>query len=148
MTRRNMVIALAAVAIAVAAAAIWFRTSRPPTDCEIARQMIEYNNSHVAEIKSKTDPDRGIEPSVDDYRPWAQRMHDYADRIHRADVSAPAHRLAADADRMVALVQQARSDAEPGGDPGGAPSSEQQYVELSKDFQTNMAALDAACPAS
>lgn len=147
MTRRDMVIALAAVAIAVAAAAIWFRTSRPPTDCEIARQMIEYNNSHVAEINPRP-TDGGIEPSVDDAPSWAQRMHDYADRIHRADVSAPAHRLAADADRMVALVQQARSDAEPGGDPGGAPSSEQQYVELSKDFQTNMAALDAACPAS
>jgi hypothetical protein len=70
-----------------------------------------------------------------------------AARITSADLAVHARRLVDDADKMVELVKKTRSDTSVPADPGAPPSWAQPYADLSKQFRSELVALDRACPA-
>jgi hypothetical protein len=108
--------------------------------------MIAYNKSQSQLLKASFDPGQGREASIDDYRLWAGNLHTYSARISVPEIAAPATRMAAEADQLVGIVEQARSStATP--DPTKPPRWAQQYADLARQFHDNLIALDHACPA-
>jgi CDP-diacylglycerol pyrophosphatase len=76
MTRRRRVWLSAMVVVVVIAAAaavviVRHTGSRPKTDCQVMREMIAYNKSQGKAFAAAFDPDQEREPTVADYRKWA-----------------------------------------------------------------------------
>ena len=108
--------------------------------------MIDYNQSQGRILANAFDPEQVREASASDYQNWANQLKLCADRISAPDLAVQAHRLADDANRMVELVKQARSDTSVPADPGAPPSWAQPYADLSKQFRGDLAALNRSCP--
>jgi hypothetical protein len=132
----------------VAGIAVIYTVSRngASADCTVAREMIAYNKSQDQLLNASFDPEQEREPSIDQYRQWAARLHTYSARISAPEIAAPAARMAAEADQMVGLVEKIRSGsfAE---DPLKPPPWVQQYADIARPFHDNLVALDQACPA-
>jgi hypothetical protein len=139
-----------AVVAAVVVAGLWLWQSNRPhsqaSDCEAARAMIDYNTAQSRTLADKFDPEQRNQASVSDYQAWADQMQGYAARVKDPNVGARAHRLADDANKMVDLVKQARSDTSAPEDPTAAPPWAQPYADLTQQFHTDLTALDSACP--
>jgi hypothetical protein len=118
-----------------------------PSDCQVARNVISYNKSQGQTLAKAFNPEQDREASVSDYQEWASHLQGDAARITSADLAAHAHRLADDANKMVELVKQVRSDASTPADPSAPPSWAKPYADLSKQFHGELAALNRACPA-
>lgn len=58
---------------------------------------------------------------MSDYQDWANHLQDYAARISASDLATHARRLADDANKMVELVKQVRSDTSVPADLGAPP---------------------------
>lgn len=137
------------VVIGAAAAVLMVRHtgSHPNTDCQVAREMIAYNKSQGKAFTDAFNPSQDREATVADYRKWADQMRSYSAQIHDPELSSYANQLAGEADQLVGLVQQARSDTSVPADPEAPPPWTQPYADLSKQFHGNLVALDHACPA-
>jgi hypothetical protein len=149
--RKRIWIGVIVVAAVIAGLAAWRFSMRQdqsaPSDCQVARNMIAYNKSQGQVLTRAFDPQQGREASVSDYQQWADHLRGDAARITSADLAVHAHRLADDADKMVELVKKTRSDTSVPADPDAAPSWAQPYADLSKQFRSELVALDRACPA-
>jgi hypothetical protein len=149
--RKRMWIGVVVVAAVIAGLAAWRFSMRQdqsaPSDCQVARNMIAYNKPQRQVLSRAFDPEQGREASVGDYQRWADHLRGDAARIASADLGVHARRLADDADKMVELVKKARSDTSVPADPGAPPSWAQPYADLSKQFRSELVALDRACPA-
>jgi hypothetical protein len=145
------VIGVVAVA-ALAAGGLWgWQSGRPhaqssSSDCDVARAMIDYNKTQSRSLADEFVPGQGKEASVGDYQNWANQMQGYAGRISDPKVASHAHQLADDANTMVDLVKQVRSDTSVPTDPGAPPPWAQPYADLGQQFQSDLRALDGVCP--
>lgn len=110
--------------------------------------MTDYNTSQSEILANAFNPDTGQQPSVDDYRRWANQLSTYSVQIHDTAIAKNATTLADEAHQLVVLVDQARSDTSAPADPEAPPPWVKPYSTLSKQFHDNLAALDAACPKS
>ena len=149
--RKWLWVSVVAGATAVAAALMVWRfntppSHKPPSDCQVVRAMIDYNKSQSRILANAFDPDQGKEPSVSDYQNWANQMQGYAARINAPNLAAQAQRLADEANKMTDLVKQARSDTSVPADPSAPPPWARPYADLSKQFHSDLAALNRACP--
>jgi hypothetical protein len=151
MTRRTWIAVAAAVAIvAVAGLGVLYTISRngragAGDDCQVAREMIAYNKSQGQLLSASFNPEQEREASVDDYRLWAGRLHTYSARISAPEIAAPATRMAAEADQLVAFVEHIRNTV-PTEDPTAPMPGVQQYGDLARQFHDNLVALNQACP--
>jgi hypothetical protein len=151
MTRKRW--ALLGAAIVVVAAGIGtvvvMRSSAPPhqTDCDVAREMISYNRTQSQLLAAAFTPDQDHEAGIGDYQTWADQLRRYATQITAPALAPPASRLADEADQLVGLVKQARTDHPVPADPGAPPPWAKPYADLNAQFHTNLVALDQACPA-
>lgn len=140
------------VVAALVAGGLWVWQSDSPhaqsssSDCDVARAMIDYNKTQSRSLADEFVPGQGTEASVSDYQTWANQMQGYAGRINDPKVASHAHQLADDANKMVDLVKQVRSDTSVPADPGAPPPWAQPYADLGKQFQGDLRALDSACP--
>jgi hypothetical protein len=138
------------VALAVAAVVTWHLTTHhyqsSSSNCRTVRAMIDYNKSQGRIIALAFNPERGSETSVSEYQDWANHLQNYAARISSSDLATHAHRLADDANKMVALVKEVRSDTSAPTDPSAPPPWMRPYVDLSKQFRSELVALNSACP--
>jgi hypothetical protein len=151
MTKRKWVWlgAISAVAMVLALAAWRVSTHHDqssPSDCQVVRAMIDYNRSQGRILAGAFKPEQGSEASVSDYQDWANHLQGYAARIRASDLAIHAHRLADEANQMVELVKQVRSDTSVPADPGAPPSWAQPYAHLSTQFHSELVALNKACP--
>lgn len=149
MTRRKWAWSLAAVVVLVAAgivAAVMISSRHDDGDCEVARSMIDYDKSQGQLLADAFDPDQDREPAVSAYRAWADQLRQDSTRIAAPELSQHADRLAAEADQLVGLVEEARADKSAPADPDAAPPRAQPYAELSRQFHDDLVALDQACP--
>lgn len=117
------------------------------SDCQVARNMIAYNKSQGQALAKAFSPEQNREAGISDYQEWANHLQGDAARITSPDLAAHAHGLADDANKMVELVKQARSDTSTPADPGAPPSWAKPYANLSKQFHGELVALDRTCPA-
>lgn len=140
------------VVAALVAGGLWVWQSDSPhaqsssSDCDVARAMIDYNKTQSRSLADEFVPGQGTQASVSDYQTWANQMQGYAGRINDPKVASHAHQLADDANKMVDLVKQVRSDTSVPADPGAPPPWAQPYADLGKQFQGDLRALDSACP--
>lgn len=73
-------------------------------------------------------------------------MQGYAARVKAPNLATHARRLADEANDMVGLVKQVRSDTSVPANPNTPPPWTQPYADLSKQFHSDLTALDSACP--
>lgn len=117
------------------------------SDCRAARAMIDYNKSQNQLFTNAFEPDQDREPSVADYRKWADQIHMYSTQIKDPNLSPHANGLADEANQFVSLVEQARADRSVPDDPSEPPPWARSYADLGNQFHDNLAALNDACPA-
>jgi len=136
------------IVIVVGIAAAWWLTSVDQTkpDCPTVRAMIDYNKSKGRILANAFNPEQGTEPSVGDYQNWANHLQTYANSITDPDLAPHAHQLADEANQMVTLVRQARNDTSVPADPQAPPPWAEPYAKLSRQFRSELQALDKACP--
>ena len=152
MTRRKMLWA-GSVALLVAVAGVgtmsWrSNNAEPQLDCQIVRELIEYNSAKGKQMAAGFNPQAGTEASLEDYRALADRLAGYSSQLRDAGLAEDTQALADDTDRLAGLIDKARSGGFGPEDPLAPPPWEQRYVDLSKDFNRHLHALDAACPVS
>jgi hypothetical protein len=148
-TRRKWAWSLAAVVILVVAgivAAVLISSRHDDGDCRVARSMIDYNKSQSQLLADAFNPDQDRQPAVSAYRAWADRLRQDSTRIAAPELAQHADRLADEADQLVGLVEEARTDKSVPADPDAPPPWAQPYAELSHQFHDNLVALDQACP--
>lgn len=142
-----VVLALATVVIVgVGVSLVGRAPSQAPTDCPVVRDLIDYNKSQGRLFDATTNIDERKQPSIDDYREWADRIHTFSTQIDRSDLTDKARVLAEDSQQLVDLVQQIRGDHSVPDHADGTPPGVQKYAHLAKEFHDNLEALDAACP--
>jgi hypothetical protein len=108
--------------------------------------MIDYNKSQGRIIADAFNPERGDEASVSQYQDWANHLQDYAAHISSSELATHAHRLADDANKVVTLVKEARSDMSVPADPSAPPPWVRPSVDLSKQFRSELVSLNSTCP--
>jgi hypothetical protein len=150
MTRRRWIaVAVAAVIVVLGGVGVLIWRDRhggSGGDCRVAREMIAYNKSQGQLLSASFDPGQEREPTIDDYRVWADRLHTYSALISTPEISAPATRLAAEADQLVQFVEKIRKTMSTQ-DPTAPLPGVQEYADLARQFHDNLVALDHACPA-
>ena len=142
--------AVVAIAVIVMALVVWrsaiHRGQSSSSDCQVARAMIDYNKSEGRVLANAFNPEQGREASISDYQDWANHLQGYAARISLPDIATHAHHLADDANSMVELVKNVRSDTSVPADPSAPPPWARPYADLHKQFGNELVALDKACP--
>lgn len=148
MTRRRWIaVAVAVIVLGGVGVLVWRdRHIGANADCRVAREMIAYNKSQGQLLDAAFNPEQDRQASIDDYRVWAGRLHTYSAQISAPDITAPASRLAGEADKLVGIVEQSRAGTSTE-DPTKPPPWVQQYADLAHQFHDNLATLDHACPA-
>jgi hypothetical protein len=106
--------------------------------------MIDYNKSQGRILANAFNPEQGHEASISDYQDWANHLQADAARISLPDIATHAHHLADDANKMVDLVKQVRSDTSVPPDPSAPPPWAQPYADLHKQFSNELVALNRA----
>ncbi|MDT5082605.1 MAG: hypothetical protein QOJ80_7242 [Mycobacterium sp.] len=139
-------VAIAAVAAIVAIVFIWIVPNRSESDCPTVHQLIAFNQTHNEAITARSDPNHPSETPTSDYKSWATQLKSYADEIHDPHLASHAERVAALADQTVTVVNESRDDAAQS-PLSGPPPWVQEYAQLNKQFKTELAALQTACPA-
>ncbi|MGO9927075.1 MAG: hypothetical protein ACLPLP_13400 [Mycobacterium sp.] len=136
-----------AVTVAVTAA-LWLLTRHHQhPDCLKVRAMIDYNKSQRQALANAFNPERGAQPSLDDYQRWADNMQAYATSITDPQLAPHAHRLADETQQFVSLNAQIRNDTSVPADADAPPSWAQTYANLNQQFNDELGILDKACPA-
>lgn len=149
MKRRNLVWGSAAALLAAAAGAaaiLAAPASKPPTDCQIVWQLLDYNTARNQEARKNLGPDAIAEPRTPDYRDWAHGLSEHADQIRDTALAADAQALVADTEALAALADKANSGGFGHEDPLAPPPWTQAYVDLAKDFDAHKQNLLRACP--
>jgi hypothetical protein len=137
---------LAVIVTIVAIVFIWVIPGGSASDCETVHQLIDYNQAHNKAIGTQSDPDQPSESPMSDYEDWASQLKAYAREIHDPRLVPHAEQVAALADQTLSVVRQARDDAAPT-PTSGPPPWAQNYAELNAQFEKELSALEAACPA-
>jgi hypothetical protein len=150
-TRRWWVVrgATLIIAVAVAVSGAWWLIDRHRgrQPCSQVRAMIEYNKSQRDALANAFKPEQRAQASLADYQHWADRLNAYAASITDPQLAPHAHRLGDEAQQFVSLNAQIRSDPSVPADPAAPPAWTHTYVDLSRQFNSDLTALDTACPA-
>ena len=102
MTRRKMLWA-GSVALLVAVAGVgtmsWrSNNAEPQLDCQIVRELIEYNSAKGKQMAAGFNPQAGTEASLEDYRALADRLAGYSSQLRDAGLAEDTQALADDTD--------------------------------------------------
>ncbi len=108
--------------------------------------MINYNKSQGQAFAHAFDPDKGAQPSIADYQQWADHIRDYTASISDPALAPHAHKLADEAQQFVAFMTRVRNTSDEHEDPLAPPPWVQTYVDMNRQFNAELAALDKACP--
>jgi hypothetical protein len=137
------------VALIVVGAVVGFQVlkHKAPPDCDSVRAMINYNKQFGESIEQQAAGDEGTEPAVTRYQVWATKIAGYGAQIRDPQLAERMSNLANLADETVALVPRVRADDS--GSPGSPPAPQDvaDYGRIGKEFNSNLVALDQACPA-
>ena len=134
---------------------IWWLFFRGPSSAECApvREMLSFNKTQVDAMNAKThEPAPGsfegaTEPSVLDYRAWADGLTDRAAKVTATDLSGQAKATADTAERLVQARVDFNAQAERTA-PGAAMPPAGVAVQLFNDqFEAQVKQLREACPA-
>jgi hypothetical protein len=136
-----------AVAVAVMGTLWLLNRHHSHPDCPKVRAMIEYNKSQRQALARAFNPERGIQPSLDDYQNWANHMQAYAASITDPELAPHAHRLADETQQFVSLNAQIRNDTTVPTDPEAPTPWAQTYANLDQQFNDELRILNKACPA-
>jgi hypothetical protein len=149
-------VAIACVLIASIGAVTAWRIHDESQPCWAVRQLIDFNHAAQDDLKAKTywppagSYDEPRVPSPADYRAWADGLRQRADRVTTPDLSVPAHRLA-DLAREFLDTSNSVNDQiskQPAGSPTHLPPQAQDVAKIAQQFDTELHALNAACPAA
>jgi len=138
--RRTLLLGGIAVVIAVAAALLvaWQLRSRPPSDCDIVRDLLAYNRQFTEQTKASAQTNNPELSTMEQYRGWATRLRDDAARIHDPALSARATSAAALAAQTTELVPKYRAK------PDDVEIS-RQYARIGIEFANAITSLDYSC---
>jgi hypothetical protein len=150
---RPLTTVVVVVAVAVGAG-IWWLFFRGPSSAECApvRELLSFNKTQIDAMNAKThEPAPGsfeaaTEPSVIDYRIWADGLADRAAKVTAADLTGQANEMAQTASRLV----QARLDFDaqakhtaPGAEMPPAGMATQMFND---QFEAQVKQLATKCP--
>lgn len=132
-----------AAVIAIVGVSVLSGKSR--SDCDIVREMLDFNQAHNAAVTQVGSNDNPTETPISDYQEWASQLKTYANEIHDGSLAQHAERVAALASQTVTIVGQAREDSSqsPVSEP---PPWVRAYANLNVQFKEEVSALSAACP--
>lgn len=139
---------------------------RSDPNCKTVRDMINYTRSISMDLSELFLPGSNMSPSVQDYKNWAERMHEYAAQVKNTQahphVSDRAQKVAADSEKIVDLFIAASRDRSsvisedtlPNENPTlwmkryeNPPSWMTKYNQIAEEFDLEVDVLDNDCPA-
>ncbi len=139
--RRKLLLGVIAAVIALVVVLLVFGghlRSRPPSDCDIVRDMLAYNREFTEQTKTSAQTNDPELSTIEQYRGWAGRLKDDAGRIHDPALSARAGSAAALAAATTDLVPKYRAK------PDDAEIS-RQYARIGIEFGNAITRLDYSC---
>jgi hypothetical protein len=128
----------AVVTVVVALFVVGHLRSRPPSDCDIVRDMLAYNRQFTEQTKTSAQTDNPELSTIQQYRDWAARLKGDAAQIGDPALSARADSAAALAAQITDLVPKYRAK------PDDAEIS-RQYARMGIEFANAITGLDYAC---
>ena len=128
----------AVIAVVVALSVAGQLRSRPPSDCDIVRDLLAYNRQFTEQTKASAQTNNPELSTMEQYRGWAARLGDDAARIHDPALSARATSAAALAAQTTELVPKYRAK------PDDAEIS-RQYARIGIEFANAITSLDYSC---
>jgi hypothetical protein len=152
--RRRWWIAAACLGmVAMVAAGFAMDYLREPSPCHATREFVDFNQSQREYLESRTripaagSDDEPSAPSDADYQKWADGLQERAERVTAPTLAPHARRVAELAGQAVSTMLQVRSEVNSHAaiDPQPPPSMK-AYAAISKQFTTELNALNAACP--
>jgi len=141
MTRRRTLWTAGAMlaVIAIVAGVLLYRSShRTSPDCDTVHALIEDNGRFRDQMKASAGQKDSIPASVDEYRQWAGRMKDYADKISDPDLADRANIAADRAQRLADLVPRYRAKPDD-------PATARDYAGIGIEFGNAISRLEYAC---
>jgi hypothetical protein len=138
--RRKLLVAAAVLAVAAVVAAVLLSRSsqRTTSDCDTAHALIADNSRFRDQMKESATKDKSDPASAEQYREWAGRMKDYADKISDPGIAGYAQTAATLAGRLADLVPKYRAKPDD-------PATARDYVGIGIEFGNAISRLDYAC---
>ena len=143
--RRWLLVGVFVFAAAIALVGVLAIPGKTRSDCDIVRQMLDFNQAHNAAVTQMGSNNNPSEAPISDYQEWASQLTTYANEIQDGSLAQHAERMAALASQTVTIVGQARDDSSqpPVSEP---PPWVRVYAQLNAQFKEEVSALGAACP--
>jgi hypothetical protein len=138
--RRRLLLGAVAgvIAVVVASLVAGQLRDRPPSDCDIVRDLLAYNRQFTEQTKTSAETGNPELSTIEQYRGWAARLKDDAARIQDPALSARAESAATLAAATTDLVPKYRAkpdDAE----------IRRQYARIGIEFGNAITSLDYSC---
>lgn len=117
----------------------WHARTKAPTACDTVRDLVAYNREFTEQTKASAKTNNPELSTADQYRDWAAKIKDYADRVTEPGLAGSARSAADLAAKTAALVPTYRAN------PDDAEVS-RQYANIGIEFANAITTLNYACP--
>jgi hypothetical protein len=129
----------------IATVSIWgpSHSGRPPGDCAVSREVVEFLDRHREMLDA-----RGIAPGgpgLDAYQEWSDQLRTFAEQVTAPDLSAHLTRVAALSARAVAVVRDLRSGGGTTTPPEVIQTHENDYMKIISELNSEEGDATAVC---
>jgi hypothetical protein len=129
----------------IATVSVWGSptSSRPPGDCAVSREVVEFLDRHREMLDA-----RGIAPGgpgLDAYQEWSDQLRTFAEQVTWPDLSAHLKRVAALSARAVAVVRDLRRGGGTTTPPEVIQTHENDYTKIISELNAEEGDAIAMC---
>jgi hypothetical protein len=129
----------------IATVSIWgsSHSGRPPGDCAVSREVVEFLDRHREMFDPRAIAPGG--PGLDAYQEWSDQLRTFAQQVTVPDLSAHLTRVAALSARAVAIVRDLRSGGGTTPPPEVMQTHENDYMKIISELNAEEGDATTAC---